>query len=103
MTILQISTTDAPGPLLSIDIHGRAGIAFVDSSAQTSIASSRLYKFLKTGNADFVKSKLRVAFADGVPREEDVPRVRAPIRIVGCKFATDFVILSRLKKTITLC
>lgn len=89
-------------PLLPIGVYDRAGVAFADSGAQTSIAGRKVYDYLLSLDAEFRPCKIKIAFADGVLRDEDASTVTVPIKLAEKTVATDFIVLPKLRANRTL-
>lgn len=98
----NVEVDDRMKPLLPLTIGDADGVGFADSGAQVSIAGSTLYHHLKGIGTDFSKTKVRLSYADGIAKEEDVLETTVDVVIQGRTLTQKFLILPNLQNNSTL-
>lgn len=89
-------------PLLPLKIGDAIGVGFADSGAQVTIAGHSLYKILLDNHYEFSKSKVRLSYADGNLRNEEILQTTADVTIQNRVVPTTFTVLPHLQDNHTL-
>lgn len=77
-------------PVVKITIDNFSCAAFIDSGAGISVASFKLYQYLKGIGLKFQERQDTVTLADGVRRKQTVLSVEAPVKICDRTVCTKF-------------
>lgn len=89
-------------PVLPVKILGTKGTAYADTGAQISVAGCTLYKVMQEKGCTFQNDTIRVAYADGIFRNEEVLRVTMDVELKGRSFTTNFIIFPNQTRNNTL-
>lgn len=91
-----------PRLMIEISIGTAQEMAFIDTGAKTSLASHKLYSYLKNIGFHFQEENTVVTLADGVPRPQNILTGRIPVKLKDRCILTKFIVLPEARDNDTL-
>ncbi|KAH9644100.1 hypothetical protein HF086_015430 [Spodoptera exigua] len=92
----------SPRLMIEISIGTAKEMAFIDTGAKTSLASYKLYSYLKNIGFHFQEENTVVTLADGVPRPQNILTGRIPVKLKDRCILTKFMVLPEARDNDTL-
>lgn len=88
--------------MIEISIGTAKEMAFVDTGADTSIASHKLYSYLKNIGFHFTEKPTTITLADGIRKPQTVLTGRIPVKLKDRCILTNFTVLPNAENCKTL-
>lgn len=86
-------TQQTSRPVVSIEICGTTGGAYVDTGAKQSVAGQRLYKLLLQHHYHFEPETVRLVLADGKPQTRQILHTSVDVVLESRTIPTKFMVL----------
>ncbi|KAJ8721280.1 hypothetical protein PYW07_002055 [Mythimna separata] len=88
--------------MMEISVGTATEMAFVDTGADVSVASYKLYSYLKNIGFHFQEEHTTITMADGIRRPQNILTGRIPVKLKDRCILTKFVVMPEARKCKTL-